>query len=144
PPPSSEARPGRSPASSPYTVRRSNFGTHRGNELSRSAPDGSGNLAPHVILPIAADVAAATIEPPPAMVAPARNREEIAPRRPPRGEISVSYSLGGGDGDWGSDAVIFPATITLGIRLFGVLTPFVGAGLGYGVVDQRLLTRLTV
>lgn len=62
---------------------------------------------------------------------------------PPKGEIYVDLSLGGGASDWSGDLVSYGA-LKLGMRLFGVVTPFVQGRLGYGIVDQRSLILLSI
>ena len=66
-----------------------------------------------------------------------------APATPAHGEVAASYGFAGGGTDWSGDAVGY-GMLTLGFRLWGTITPFVGVALGYGVVNERLLTRLTV
>ncbi len=74
--------------------------------------------------------------PMPAVVAP-------APHPSPRGELVARFEDGLGASTWSGDFVSF-AGLSFGLRLWRVVTPFVGATLGYGRVDQRLLTRLTM
>jgi hypothetical protein len=57
--------------------------------------------------------------------------------------LHFSLGLAGGASTWRGDALGF-AGFTVGLQLARVVTPYVGAALGYAVVDQRLLTRLTV
>jgi hypothetical protein len=68
-----------------------------------------------------------------------------APAEPPRprGELALGVSLAGGTTDWRGDAAAYGG-IAIGLRLFGVITPFAEARVGYGVVDQRLLTYLSL
>lgn len=62
---------------------------------------------------------------------------------PPRGELYADVSLAGGASDWSGDPVGYGA-LKLGLRLFGVVTPFVQGRAGYGSVDQRSLLFLSI
>jgi hypothetical protein len=73
--------------------------------------------------------------PPPALVAPAPT--------PARGALVFSLGVAGGASEWRGDGLGYGG-FAVGLRLWRVVTPFVGASLGYARVDQRLLTRLTV
>jgi hypothetical protein len=64
--------------------------------------------------------------------------------RATRGEVEVSYGLYGGASNWIGDVATYPTALIIGFRLFGIVTPYVGGALGYGAVDQRLLTRLSI
>jgi hypothetical protein len=55
----------------------------------------------------------------------------------------TAVTLGGGATNWRGDGVGYGG-LGLGLRLFGVVTPFVDVRLGYGAVDQRLLTFLSI
>jgi hypothetical protein len=66
-----------------------------------------------------------------------------APHTKPKGEIHASLSTSLGSSDWSGDPVGYGA-LRLGLRLFGVVTPFAQGRLGYGKVDQRLLTFLSL
>jgi len=61
----------------------------------------------------------------------------------PRGEATLGVTLAGGTTDWRTDATSYGG-IALGLRLFGVVTPFAEARVGYGLVDQRMLTFLSL
>jgi hypothetical protein len=65
-----------------------------------------------------------------------------APARP-RGELSVGVGVHGGATDWAGDPLGY-GSFDIGLRLWRVVTPYVGAALGYARIDQRLLTRLTL
>jgi hypothetical protein len=60
-----------------------------------------------------------------------------------KAEIVIALSGSLGSSDWSGDPVGYGAT-KLGLRLFGVITPFAQGRLGYGKVDQRLLTFLSL
>lgn len=60
-----------------------------------------------------------------------------------RGELHVGLGLQGGTSNWPGDPLGY-GSVTVGVRLLRVLTPFVGGALGYARIDQRLLTRLNV
>lgn len=105
-----------------------------------------------MILPLYCDVAAATPRPAPAVTAPAAASAPTAPnapqpaarpaRPPARVELAVGVGIAGGSSNWTSDPAGYGA-MTLGVRLFRIVTLFAGGALGYARVDQRLLTRLT-
>jgi len=61
----------------------------------------------------------------------------------PRGEFQAALSLAAGSSDWSGDPVGYSA-LKLGLRLFSVITPFAQIRLGYGIVDQRALTFLSL
>ena len=61
----------------------------------------------------------------------------------PRGELFVAFSSALGTTDWRTDVTGYGG-FALGLRLFGVVTPFAEGRLGYGTVDQRLLTYLSL
>ncbi len=65
--------------------------------------------------------------------------DEVAPK--PRGALMSSFTLGAGATSWRSDMVSYGG-LGLGLRLYDVVTPFIDVRLGYGLVDQRLLTFL--
>lgn len=86
-----------------------------------------------MLLPLlASTIAPAAAEPSAAEVAPP----------PPRGELLVGIGVAGGSSTWSGDPVGY-GDLKLGLRLFRVITPFVQGRLGYGRVDQRLLTFLS-
>jgi hypothetical protein len=58
-------------------------------------------------------------------------------------EIHAAISSSLGTSDWSGDPVGYGA-LRIGLRLFGVVTPFAQGRLGYGRVDQRLLTFLSL
>lgn len=60
-----------------------------------------------------------------------------------QGQLLAALSLSGGFSDWSGDPVSY-GSVKLGLRLFGVITPFAQGRLGYGRVDQRLLTFLSL
>jgi hypothetical protein len=76
---------------------------------------------------------------PATIAAPAAAR----PSPPPRGEIILGVGLFGGGTSWRGDATTY-GSLRLGLRLFRILTPYVQARLGYGAVDERMLTLLSV
>lgn len=61
----------------------------------------------------------------------------------PRGEILVAVGAAAGTSNWSGDPVGYGG-LRLGLRLFRIVTPFVEGRLGYGRVDQRLLTMLSI
>lgn len=88
--------------------------------------------------PAAASASAPTPTPAPAPApAPAG-----APTRT-RGEFQIALGLAGGATDWSGDYTGYGA-LKLGLRLFRIAGPFVEGRLGYGIVDQRLLTLISV
>jgi hypothetical protein len=87
-----------------------------------------------------ADVRATTADP--ANATARAPQHEAAPAQPTHGEIEVGANVAGGASTWSGDPVGYGG-LTLGFRLFRVVTPYVGGALGYGGVDERLLTRLT-
>jgi hypothetical protein len=66
-----------------------------------------------------------------------------APARRERIELLASIHVRGGGSTWHGDGV-GGIGLTLGVRLFRVVAPFVQARLGYGGVDQRLLIPLVI
>ena len=72
----------------------------------------------------------------------ARDRPAPAPTLA-RGELHVAFGFTGGASEWSGDPVGY-AALQLGFRLFRFVTPYVGVALGYGRIDQRLLTRLSI
>ncbi|MDC3961748.1 hypothetical protein [Polyangium jinanense] len=78
-------------------------------------------------------LARAADEPPPAPT------QEAAPR----GELFVAVSSALGTTDWRTDVTGYGG-FAVGLRLFGIVTPFAEGRLGYGTVDQRLLTFLSL
>lgn len=92
---------------------------------------------------IVADVAAVSaptaISSPAPATAPAA---ASAPAAPARGELFVALGVSGGASDWSGDPLGYGG-LALGMRLFRLVTPYVGVALGYGRVDERLLTRLS-
>lgn len=68
---------------------------------------------------------------------------EIAPPPKPTAALSARLSLAGGTTSWQKDVLGYGG-LALGVRLFDVITPFVDVRLGYGRVDQRLLTQLAL
>jgi hypothetical protein len=92
-----------------------------------------------VLLLVALAVADATPTPPTATVS-----VHAAPRpRRTRGELIVSLGIGPGGTDWRGDATGY-GNLKLGFRLFRIATLFVQGRLGYGAVDQRMLTMLSI
>ncbi len=80
--------------------------------------------------------------PPPHADTPPTPPAHVAPARPTRGALALGLGASGGASGWSGDALGYGG-FTAGLRLARVVTPFVGASLGYARVDQRLLTRLT-
>jgi hypothetical protein len=68
---------------------------------------------------------------------------ETKPAERPRGEFVLGLGVTGGATNWSGDVTSYGA-MTLGLRLFGVITPFAQGRLGYGTVDQRMLTFLSL
>jgi len=62
---------------------------------------------------------------------------------PTKGELFASVSSALGTTSWSGDVTGYGG-VTLGMRLFRVVTPFAEARLGYGRIDQRLLTYLSL
>lgn len=58
-------------------------------------------------------------------------------------EVQLSMGAGGGGSDWRSDGAAF-GTLKVGIRGWDVIAPYFLARLGYGSVDSRLLTMVSV
>lgn len=63
--------------------------------------------------------------------------------RPPRVELVVGVPLSIGGTDWAGDPAGYVG-LQLGLRLFRAVTPFFEGRLGYGRVDQRMLSLITV
>lgn len=64
------------------------------------------------------------------------------PKEPVRGELQARLGLSGGLSNWSGDPGGY-GSLTLGMRLFGVAGPYFQGRLGYGAVDQRVLTFLS-
>ncbi len=79
--------------------------------------------------------------PPPEAPAP---RPPSPRRRRPRAGRSISPSPSSAARATGAATVLGYGGFSVGLQLWRIVTPFVGASLGYARVDQRLLTRLTV
>lgn len=62
---------------------------------------------------------------------------------PPVGEILIALDALGGSSAWSGDPVTYGG-LTLGLRLYQIFTPFAQGRLGYGRIDQRLLTLLSL
>lgn len=92
-----------------------------------------------MLLPLLATTIAPAAATPPAGAEP--SAAEVAPA-PARGELLVGIGVAGGSSGWSGDPVGY-GDLKLGLRLFRVITPFVQGRLGYGRVDQRLLTFLS-
>lgn len=82
--------------------------------------------------------------------APARSRRSqperdiaVATPQPKRVEIELGLVFAGGGSSWTGDGIGYGG-INIGVRILGLFTPYFGGALGYGRVDQRLLTRLTI
>lgn len=100
-----------------------------------------------MFVPILASAAA--VAPPPAQAAevapapaPVSDAAAAGPAAPPRGELLVGIGVAGGSSGWSGDPVGY-GDLKLGLRLFRVITPFVQGRLGYGRIDQRMLTFLS-
>lgn len=63
--------------------------------------------------------------------------------RPPRIELQAGIDLLGGGSNWRGDGVGY-AGVTVALRFFRAIALYGQARLGYGGVDQRLLTPLSV
>lgn len=66
-----------------------------------------------------------------------------APPRPRRVELLAALGLSGGGSRWAGDGLGYGAVL-LGVRLFRAVAAFGEVRLGYGSVDQRLLTFLSL
>jgi hypothetical protein len=60
-----------------------------------------------------------------------------------RGELLVGLGVSAGLTDWSGDPVSYGA-LALGMRFYGIITPFAEARVGGGRVDQRMLTFLSI
>lgn len=78
----------------------------------------------------------------PVVVHAAETKEE-PPAAKPRGELLVGLGGSAGLTDWSGDPVSY-GSVALGLRLFGIITPFAEARVGGGRVDQRMLTFLSL
>jgi hypothetical protein len=80
---------------------------------------------------------------PPASVASAE-AAPVAPAKaaPPTGEVQLALGLAGGTSGWSGDPVSY-SSLKIGLRLFRIVSPFVQGRLGYGRIDQRMLTFLS-
>lgn len=72
----------------------------------------------------------------------AETQEEVKPART-RGELFAGLGGSAGLTDWSGDPISYGA-FGLGLRLYEMITPFAEARIGYGRVDQRLLTFLSI
>lgn len=68
--------------------------------------------------------------------------EEPKPTRT-RGELFVGVGGTAGLSNWSGDALSY-SSLALGVRLYEIITPFAEARVGMGMVDQRLLTFLSL
>jgi hypothetical protein len=84
-----------------------------------------------------AQLAAANPPPPPPSARTTHHDVRAA-----RGELEAGSNLAGGASTWAGDAVAY-AGITAGMRFFRIVSGYAGIALGYGGVDERLLTRLS-
>lgn len=64
-------------------------------------------------------------------------------KQPVRGELMARLGLSGGLSNWSGDPLGY-GSLTLGMRLFGIAGPYFQGRLGYGAVDQRMLTFLSI
>lgn len=96
-----------------------------------------------LLLAALATVDAAT--PPSTTTVPSAQLASAAPPRPRKthGEIVLAIGVGPGGTDWRGDATGY-GSLKLGLRLVRVVTLFGQARLGYGAVDQRMLTMLSL
>lgn len=79
-----------------------------------------------------------TLPPPPVV-------QDALPSPPPppaKVEVLIGVGLSAGGSAWSGDPS-GSAGLLIGVRLFRIVAPFVGARLGYGRIDQRLLIPLT-
>lgn len=81
----------------------------------------------------------------PARAADANTEKTAGNTEPPKpiAALSTRLSLSFGTTSWRTDTLGYGG-ISLGLRLYDVVTPFVDVRLGYGSVDQRLLTMLAI
>lgn len=81
--------------------------------------------------------------PPPAPPPPVLQTELPPPAPPPaKVEVLLGVGLAAGGSSWSGDPS-GSVGLVIGVRLFRIVTPFVGARLGYARIDQRLLIPLT-
>ena len=75
----------------------------------------------------------------------AQATDALADAKPARTRGELFAGLGGSAGltNWSGDPVSYGA-FGLGLRLYEMITPFAEARIGYGRVDQRLLTFLSI
>jgi hypothetical protein len=90
---------------------------------------------------VATFVLATLLAIPHAAYAAETNEERAAPKT--RGELFVGLGASAGLSNWSGDPVSYGA-LGLGLRLFGIITPFAEVRLGGGRVDQRMLTFLSL
>jgi hypothetical protein len=69
--------------------------------------------------------------------------KEETPAAKPRGELFAGLGSSVGLSDWSGDPVGYGA-LAVGMRFWGILTPFAEARVGGGRVDQRMLTFLSL
>ncbi len=72
----------------------------------------------------------------------AETKEHPIPMRT-RGELFVGLGASAGRSNWTGDPVGYGA-LGLGLRLYGIITPFAEVRVGAGRVDQRMLTFLSL
>lgn len=69
-------------------------------------------------------------------------KTEAVPTRT-RGEFFVGLGASGGLTNWSGDPAGY-GSLGIGLRLYEIITPFAEARIGYGRIDQRLLTFLSL
>ena len=66
-----------------------------------------------------------------------------SPRAAEAGEVQLDLGLGGEGSSWRSDGAGF-GSLQLGYRFKDIVAPYFLARIGYGAVDQRMLTFLSI
>lgn len=59
------------------------------------------------------------------------------------GEIQLSYGMGGEGSSWRTDGAGF-GSLKAGYRFLDLVAPYISVRLGYGAVDERLLTLIQI
>lgn len=78
----------------------------------------------------------------PSVAHAAEPHEEVKPTGT-RGELFVGVGTSVGTTSWSGDALGYGA-LGLGFRIYEIITPFAEARVGYGRIDQRILTYLSL
>jgi hypothetical protein len=101
-------------------------------------PHAAATATPAATTSTATPVATTPVATTPAATPPAGSAPSA---KPAKGEVLLGLGLAGGTSTWSGDPVGYYG-LTIGLRLFRVVTPFAQARIGYGRIDQRLLTHL--